>query len=109
MFHKHHFLSLLAYLAVFGIFFLGYFDQHYIRFVLITLVVSVLLDLAWLFVNFGEYWSPRAETQHSSLQWAFLKFILFFVLALAFFKVHLALFSSFWQQYCSSTGATQPK
>lgn len=61
------------------------------RFVKINLIVSALLDLVWLFVSFNEYWSPVAETQHSSLQWAYLKFVLFFVLALAFFKVFISL------------------
>ncbi len=35
-----------------GIFFLGYFDSLYMKFVKINLLVSVLMDLAWLFVNF---------------------------------------------------------
>lgn len=87
MFHKHHFYSLLTYLSIFAIFFLGYFDLHYMRFVKINLLVSTVLDLVWLVVSFGEYWSPVAETQHSSLQWGYLKFVLFFVLALAIFKV----------------------
>lgn len=52
MFHKHHFYGLLALLSVLGIFFLGYFDSLYMKFVKINLLVSVLMDLAWLFVNF---------------------------------------------------------
>ncbi len=87
MFQKHHFYSLLAYLSIYAIFFLGYFDLHYMRFVKINLVVSALLDIVWIFVSFSEYWNPVAQTQHSSLQWAYLKFVLFFVIALAFFKV----------------------
>jgi hypothetical protein len=51
MFHKHHFFSLLAYLSVFAIFFLGYFDLHYMRFVKLVLLVSVLLDFVWIVVN----------------------------------------------------------
>lgn len=90
MFHKHHFYSLLAYLSFFAIFLLGYFDLYYMRFVKVNLLISVVLDFVWLIVNFGEYWSPRAETQHSSLQWGFLKFILFFLLGLMFFKVVIA-------------------
>lgn len=87
MFHKHHFFSLLAYLSVFAIFFLGYFDLHYMRFVKLVLLVSVLLDLVWIVVNGAQYWNPIAETQHSSLQWAFLKFIIFFVVGMDIFKV----------------------
>lgn len=53
MFHKHHFYSLLAFLSVFAIFFLGYFDQHYMRFVKINLFISIILDIVWLVLNFG--------------------------------------------------------
>lgn len=53
MFHKHHFYSLLAYISVFAIFFLGYFDLHYMRFVKINLLISVVLDLVWLIFNFN--------------------------------------------------------
>ena len=50
MFHKHHFFSLLAFLSVFAIFFLNYFDQTYMRFVLINLGVSIILDIVWMAV-----------------------------------------------------------
>lgn len=50
MFHKHHFYSLLAILAVLTIFFLNYFDYIYIKFVLINLGISCVLDLIWMIV-----------------------------------------------------------
>lgn len=53
MFHKHHFLSLLALLSVLGIFFGGYFDGYYMKFVKILLVVSVLFDVAWFVISFN--------------------------------------------------------
>ena len=89
MFHKHHFFSLLALLAVFAIFFLNYFDAVYIRFVMLILVISVIFDLVWVFLDAGEYWSPNSDTQHSRLQYGFLKFIIFMVIILAFLKVHI--------------------
>ena len=55
MFHKHHFYSLLAYLSVFAIFFLGYFDFYYLRFVKINLLISVVLDVVWLIFNFDVH------------------------------------------------------
>ena len=53
MFHKHHFFSLLALMAVMAIFALNYFDLHYMRFVLVTLAVSIIFDLLWIFVHTG--------------------------------------------------------
>ena len=50
MFHKHHFYSLLAFLAVLAIFVLNYFDNKYMKFVLANLGISCLLDLVWMFV-----------------------------------------------------------
>ena len=50
MFHKHHFYSLLALLAVLGIYALNYFDGTYMKFVLINLFVSCVLDLGWMIV-----------------------------------------------------------
>lgn len=91
MFHKHHFTSLLAYLSVLAIYFLGYFDQYYMKFVKVMLLVAIILDLIWLFVNFGEYWNANSASQHSSLQGGFLKFILFFILITAALKVYIFL------------------
>ena len=51
MFHKHHFLSLLAIFSVLSIFFLNYFDKNYIKFLLAILVVSIVYDVVWLGVN----------------------------------------------------------
>ena len=50
MFHKHHFYSLLAYLSIYGIFFLNYFDKIYVKFILINLGISNVLDIAWMVV-----------------------------------------------------------
>lgn len=94
MFHKHHFFSLLALMSVMAIFFLNYFDMHYMRFVLVTLAVSIILDILWIIVHTGvdffliqEYWNPTAESVHSNLQLGFLKFIVIIVIGLAFLKV----------------------
>ena len=51
MFHKHHFLSLLAILSVIAIFFLNYFDKFYIRFSLAVLAIAAIFDLVWVFVH----------------------------------------------------------
>lgn len=51
MFHKHHFYNILAYISVFGVFFLNYFDKTYMKFVLINLGISVILDLVWMIVS----------------------------------------------------------
>jgi hypothetical protein len=48
MFAKHHFLSMLTYLAILGIFLLNYFDMHYIKSCLIVATSSVLFDLIWI-------------------------------------------------------------
>ena len=57
MYQKHHFFSLLAFLSVFAMFFLNYFDKYYMGFVLGNLTVAVVLDLVWIFVRTGVFFS----------------------------------------------------
>lgn len=56
-FHKHHFYNTLVYICIFAIVVMDYFDQHYMRFILMNLVVSVGLDFIWILaqasVNLG--------------------------------------------------------
>ncbi len=51
MFQKNHFLNLLCIFAVLSIFFLNYFDQNYMKFLLILLVTTFICDIVWLGVN----------------------------------------------------------
>ena len=53
MFVKDPFISSLAYILVFGIYLLNYFDRSYVRVCLGALLVSVILDFIWLFVMAG--------------------------------------------------------
>ena len=47
-FHKHHFYNSLIFISIFSIILLGYFDKHYMRFVLFNIAFSVLLDFVWI-------------------------------------------------------------
>jgi hypothetical protein len=47
-FHKHHFYSTLVYISIFAIVLLGYFDKYYIKFILINLIISAVLDFVWI-------------------------------------------------------------
>jgi hypothetical protein len=51
MFVKHHFLSMMTYMAVTSIFFLNYFDKTFIRLTLYMLFGSVLFDLLWIILQ----------------------------------------------------------
>ena len=53
MFVKQPFISALAYILVFGIYLLNYFDRQYVKVCLGALGISVLLDFIWLFVMAG--------------------------------------------------------
>ena len=53
MFVKQPFISALAYIFVFGIYLLNYFDRQYVKVCLGALGISVLLDFIWLFVMAG--------------------------------------------------------
>lgn len=53
MFVCHHFLNCLAYIFVFGIYFLNYFDRIYVKVCLYLLLGSELLDFIWLIVMAG--------------------------------------------------------
>ena len=50
MFHKHHFYNILVYCLVLAVFFLNYFDSTYVKFLLVNILLSILLDLVWLIV-----------------------------------------------------------
>lgn len=51
MFHKDHFYNALVYVSIFAIVLLGYFDKYYIKWVLGNIVVSVVFDLLWVFLQ----------------------------------------------------------
>lgn len=51
MFHRDHFLNILVYISILAIFFLNYFDQLYIRFCLVCLMVAIILDFIWAIVQ----------------------------------------------------------
>lgn len=51
MFQKHHFLSMLAYVAVLAIFLMNYFDKAYIRATLSLLAASIFLDFLWVLLQ----------------------------------------------------------
>lgn len=51
---------------VYSAFVLNYFDKGYVKFVLINFALSAVLDLVWLFVLAGvfftliqDYWDPK--------------------------------------------------
>lgn len=73
MFVKQPFISALAYIFVFGIYLLNYFDRQYVKLCLGALGVSVLLDFIWLFVMAGPYFN-NAPGFRSNLQPGFLGF-----------------------------------
>lgn len=51
MFHKDHFYNALVYVSIFAIVLLGYFDKYYIKWVLGNIVVSIIFDLLWVFLQ----------------------------------------------------------
>ena len=53
MFVKDPFISCMAYILVFGIYLLNYFDRSYIRLCLFALLTSVILNIVWLIVMAG--------------------------------------------------------
>lgn len=53
MTHKFHFLSMLCALALVAIFGLNYFDRLYIRFVILLLLGSIVMDFIWLIMKAG--------------------------------------------------------
>ena len=68
MFVKHHYLNSLAYIFVFGIYFLNYFDRTYIKVCLFTLLSSEILDILWIIVMAGvtvRSLSPSGTTKEA--------------------------------------------
>jgi hypothetical protein len=51
MFHKDHFYNALVYVSIFSIVLLGYFDKYYIKFILANILISIIFDLLWVFLQ----------------------------------------------------------
>jgi hypothetical protein len=62
MFHKDHFYNALVYVSIFAIVLLGYFDKYYIKWVMGNLVVSIVFDLLWVFLQSSVLLSSRSLT-----------------------------------------------
>jgi hypothetical protein len=62
MFHKDHFYNALVYVSIFAIVLLGYFDKYYIKWVLGNLVISVVFDLLWVFLQSSVLISSYSHT-----------------------------------------------
>ena len=78
-FHKHHFYNSLIFISIFSIILLGYFDKHYMRFVLFNIAFSVLLDFVWIIGQasvFHHSFSPIGTPfhQHITLPFKLLSF-----------------------------------
>jgi hypothetical protein len=62
MFHKDHFYNALVYVSIFAIVLLGYFDKYYIKWVLGNIVVSIIFDLLWVFLQSSVLLSSCSHT-----------------------------------------------
>ena len=49
-FNKTSFFNLMVYIAIFAIVIMGYFDKYYMRFIIFSLILSIVLDLTWIIV-----------------------------------------------------------
>lgn len=49
-FNKTSFFNLMVYIAIFAIVLMGYFDKYYMRFIIFSLILSIVLDFIWIIV-----------------------------------------------------------
>jgi hypothetical protein len=71
---------------------MNHFDSLYIKFVLILLMVSEVLDSIWLFMNSSDYWSPASKGTNSGYEKGYLKLIILLTYVGIFLKIPLGVF-----------------
>ena len=49
-FNKTSFFNLMVYIAIFAIVLMGYFDKYYMKFIIFSLILSIVLDFVWIIV-----------------------------------------------------------
>ena len=75
-----------------SIYLMNFFDRLYIRFTLGLLVVSIVLDFVWLFLEAGQKWNPPEVGNNSKYETGYLRFIVFFTAALIPLKLGIGYF-----------------
>ena len=70
-----------------AIYLLNHFDNVYIKFSLIALIVSEVLDIIWLFMFASQKWNPPEVGNDSSYQTQYLRFVVFFTVVVIILKV----------------------
>lgn len=94
MFNKYDFLNVISVLrqlivlvTILSIFLLKYFDSGYLRICVGLTSISIVMDLIWLMIYAGNYWSPPANSEFSQMQVPTLRAIVFFTILLMAAKV----------------------
>lgn len=78
---------MIVLVTILQIFILKYFESGYLRICIGLTGISIVMDLIWLMVNAGNYWSPPTNSEFSQLQVPTLRFIVFFTILLMAAKV----------------------
>lgn len=84
--------QLIVLTSLLFIFLMNHFDRTYIKFNLILLITSELLDSVWLFMNSSDYWSPPGNGVTSGYQGGYLKLIILLTYIGVFLKIPLGVF-----------------
>jgi len=71
---------------------MNFFDKIYINLTLALTVISVVLDLVWLIMYAGPKWSPSTVSNTTIYQIGYMRFIVFFTVALIPLKIAMAYF-----------------
>lgn len=71
---------------------MNFFDRPYIRLTLALIVASVILDLVWLILYASSKWNPSDVSNNSIYQVGYMRFIVFFTIALIPLKIGLFFF-----------------
>ena len=71
---------------------MNFFDRIYIRLALALIVASVVLDIVWLIMYASSKWNPSSVSNTSEYQIGYMRFIVFFTVALIPLKIALFFF-----------------
>jgi len=73
--------------CVVSIFLLNYFDRYYVKACVALTGLSIVIDLLWMFIHGGTFWSPPIVGEFANSERDYLRLIVVFTLLTMALKV----------------------
>ena len=90
-------IQLIVVSALMLIFFMNQLDPTYLKYTLITLILSQIMDITWLIFNIQPYWSPSKSNLTCPTHQLYLKLITLLNFLSILIKIPLSLFICYFR------------